>query len=494
LEYAFDVALWIFIVSMIPSALLGFGIPILYLIAISLPITAQFLFPALPVLTWVLTFFSSRFIPVEYRPRISVSVLPTLESVLYGGNISDILTRFTHPVLDIPAWLSYGVVHFVGPFVLAAFIWLFAARGALKYFAISFGYMNLMGVLIQLIFPCAAPWYELRNGLTPANYGMPGSPGGLARIDAIFHSHGYTSAFSNAPLVFGAFPSLHAGNATTCALFISHFWPFAGPYAFAYAGILYWATMYLTHHYLIDVVGGACLATAWFYITMPHSLRFPDNTSNSNYAIVHGDPRSKYEEYGLDYPRTTTSMMMMNGGYRPSSPGADSLSDQEAPPNPLTPYGHLRESSFPSIPSPRSFNSIIMKGGGSSSTRTGTGTGRSHRHTASIASLIRSEDRVEDGWSPVMMRGFGFPASASSASSPGLPAIPMTTGTTTTTTGGPSSRQSVSYNRADVASTATNVSSNGRVTLNSETTESNGAIVRSRSPVFPVFPEETMST
>src|SRR5258708_25715261 len=34
LEYAFDVALWIFIVSMIPSALLRFGIPILYLIAI----------------------------------------------------------------------------------------------------------------------------------------------------------------------------------------------------------------------------------------------------------------------------------------------------------------------------------------------------------------------------------------------------------------------------------------------------------------------------
>jgi hypothetical protein len=114
-------------------------------------------FPALPILTWVITFFSSRFIPVEYRPSISVSLLPTLESVLYGANISDILTRFTHPILDIPAWLSYGVVHFVGPFVVAAFLWLFAARNSLLFWCQAFGYFNLAGVIIQIIFPCAAP-------------------------------------------------------------------------------------------------------------------------------------------------------------------------------------------------------------------------------------------------------------------------------------------------------------------------------------------------
>ena len=33
-----------------------------------------------------------------------------------------------------------------------------------------------------------------------------------------------------------------------------------------YLGVLYWATVYLTHHYLIDVVGGACLATAFFHL------------------------------------------------------------------------------------------------------------------------------------------------------------------------------------------------------------------------------------
>lgn len=54
---------------------------------------------------------------------------------------------------------------------------------------------------------------------------MAGSPGGLARIDTLFGGSGYTETFSAAPLVFGAFPSLHAGSATMEALFLSHFFP-----------------------------------------------------------------------------------------------------------------------------------------------------------------------------------------------------------------------------------------------------------------------------
>ena len=121
----------------------------------------------------------------------------------------------------------------------------------------------------------ALPGYELREGLTPANYSMKGSPAGLARIDALFHGHGYTLTFTNAPVPFGAFPSLHAGCATMEALFLSYFFPVALRIGrvrldarvlyWTYAFWLYWCTMYLMHHYLVDLVGGACLATACFY-------------------------------------------------------------------------------------------------------------------------------------------------------------------------------------------------------------------------------------
>lgn len=111
--------------------------------------------------------------------------------------------------------------------------------------------------------------------MLPADYSIPGSPAGLARIDELMHSHSYSSAFGASPLVFGAFPSLHAGSATVEALFMSHFFPKFKAFYWAYVGWLYWATMYLSHHYLVDAVAGACLATACFYILLPEHLRDP---------------------------------------------------------------------------------------------------------------------------------------------------------------------------------------------------------------------------
>lgn len=40
-----------------------------------------------------------------------------------------------------------------------------------------------------------------------------------------------------------------------------------------YTGWLYWCTMYLMHHFFIDLVAGACLATACFYIFLSDEMR-----------------------------------------------------------------------------------------------------------------------------------------------------------------------------------------------------------------------------
>lgn len=290
--YVLMFVLAIFALSIIPSPLLRFGLPIIYAVALLLPLTSQFVFPATPIFSWLLTFFTARYIPSEWRPSIHVVLLPTLESVLYGANISDILTRYTHPALDVLAWLPYGVLHFTIPFVLAALLWIFAPRGAVQFFAKAFGVLNLAGVLCQLVVPCAAPWYEIIHGLTPADYGMPGSPGGLMRIDRVFGGSGYTNAFGNAPLVFGAFPSLHAGTSTMEALFFTHFFPRHKYFYWAYVGTLYWATMYLTHHYLIDVVGGGCLALACFFYFMPKQFKDLDTG-------IDWEGNNKAEEYEL---------------------------------------------------------------------------------------------------------------------------------------------------------------------------------------------------
>lgn len=255
-----------------------------YTTALLVPLTSQFFLPASPIFTWVIMFFSNKYIPMSFRSKIHiwVSILPTLESVLYGANISDILTRYTNPVLDLIAWLPYGVLHFVLPFVTAIFLFVFGGPGAVKFFGKAFGYMNLAGVAVQILFPCAPPWYELSHGITPANYNILGEAGGLARIDHLFHSKGYTNTFRNSPIVFGAFPSLHAGCATLEALFLSHYFPRWRVLYWTYAFILYWSTMYLTHHYLIDLVAGGSFAISAFYLFLTEDQRHLPMLNASN--------------------------------------------------------------------------------------------------------------------------------------------------------------------------------------------------------------------
>ncbi len=136
-------------------------------------------------------------------------------------------------------------------------MFIFGPPGTVPLFARSFGYMNLVGVTIQLLLPCSPPWYENMYGLAPANYSMPGSPAGLAAIDKLFHIDLYTSTFTASPMVFGAFPSLHSGSATIEALFMSNIFPRLRPLFILYTLWLWWATMYLSHHYAVDLVGGS---------------------------------------------------------------------------------------------------------------------------------------------------------------------------------------------------------------------------------------------
>lgn len=182
------------------------------------------------------------------------------------------LSAHTHPILDVLAWIPYGLTHFAAPFACALLLFACGPPRLAPLFARAFGYMNLLGVLTQLALPCSPPWYEREFGLAPAHYGMDGSPAGLARIDRLTGLDLYTSSFTASPMVFGAFPSLHAASATLEALFMGLVFPRLAPLFALYAAWLCWATMYLSHHYAVDLVGGALLAGIVFYVAKTHFL------------------------------------------------------------------------------------------------------------------------------------------------------------------------------------------------------------------------------
>ncbi|POR32017.1 Inositol phosphorylceramide synthase catalytic subunit aur1 [Tolypocladium paradoxum] len=303
LQYIFLAGLTLFSLSIAPSA------PALKLFALVggvwlmlMPATRQFFLPSATIWVWLVYFFCSRFIPYEYRPRIWVRVLPALENVLYGANLSNILSAHTHAVLDILAWLPYGIIHFGAPAVCSLLIFIFAAPGTTPVFARAFGWMSILGVTIQLVFPCTPPWYENEHGLVPAAYGMPGSPAGLARVDKIFGIDLYTTNFTAAPLPFGAFPSLHGGYAVLEVLFMSHCFPQFRIFFIGYAAWIWWATMYLSHHYAIDLVGGGLIAMAFYYTARSRWLprRQADKITRWDYEYVETGDRHRIgdEEYG----------------------------------------------------------------------------------------------------------------------------------------------------------------------------------------------------
>ncbi|KAK5995659.1 Inositol phosphorylceramide synthase catalytic subunit aur1 [Cladobotryum mycophilum] len=272
-----------------------------------MPATRQFFLPSAPIWVWLLYFFCSRFIPYEYRPHIWVRVLPALENVLYGANLSNILSAHKHPILDILAWLPYGIMHFGAPAVCSLIIFIFGAPGSTPVFARAFGWMSILGVTIQLIFPCTPPWYENEHGLVPAAYGMPGSPAGLARVDAIFGIDLYTTNFTAAPLPF-----------VLEALFMSHCFPQFKVFFAAYAAWVWWATMYLSHHYAIDLVGGGLIAASFYYACRARWMpqRQSDRLTRWEYDYVETGDRHKVsdEEYGqyfslgfIDHRRVNSS-------------------------------------------------------------------------------------------------------------------------------------------------------------------------------------------
>ncbi|KAI9754878.1 MAG: Aureobasidin resistance protein Aur1 [Lichina confinis] len=284
-----------------PGPLVKTVIATALLTSLTIPVTRQFFLPFLPIASWLVLFYACRFVPSDFRPPIWVRVLPALENIFYGANLSNILSAHQHVFLDVLAWLPYGVMHFGAPFVCSIIIFVVAPPGTLPVFARSFGYMNLAGVVIQLLLPCSPPWYENKYGLAPANYSMSGSPAGLARLDQLFGVDIYTSSFTASPVVFGAFPSLHAGCATIEALFMSHVFPSLRPVFIAYTLWIWWATMYLSHHYAVDLVGGSLLAGLVFYVVkgrfLPRLQAEKDLRWDYDYVEV-GDVSTGHD-YGL---------------------------------------------------------------------------------------------------------------------------------------------------------------------------------------------------
>ena len=214
----------------------------------------QHIFLILPLVTWLLLFQVAAVIPSSVRPSINVSFLPFFEAMLFG---SPLLFEMFPPsnLLVFLAAVPY-LAHFSLPFIFGAY--LLYRRKQVTIFLFYFGILNLTAVLTHLSFPTAPPWYNEVYGFEPATYDVQGDPGRLRNADLMLDFPLFQSLYGTSPVVFGSFPSLHAGWPLLIAFYSSMIAiPLSIYLKCFYVCWIWWAAVFTKHHFLLDVLGGA---------------------------------------------------------------------------------------------------------------------------------------------------------------------------------------------------------------------------------------------
>jgi len=208
----------------------------------------------LPLALWWIIFQCYQFTPLSYRPIIDVNTLPMLEKSIFGGLLHEIVPRIhSTGIIDLIA-ASFYAMHFVTPWIFMFYLW--KTNGQPLSFIWSLGWLNILAISTHATFPTAPPWYLERFGFSPASYNFKGEPAGLQFADQILRLSIFEQIYSNSPVVFGSFPSLHAA------------WPFliasysdpnsiVGILTWLSVIAVWWAALYLKHHFMVDLLGGA---------------------------------------------------------------------------------------------------------------------------------------------------------------------------------------------------------------------------------------------
>lgn len=175
-----------------------------------------------------------------------------------GRTPGEWLSSLHQPTLDLLFAAPYFVFAYL-VFIYAAFLY-FVDRPRMRLYLWSFAVANFAAFVIWLALPVAPPWYVHQHGCIIDIAAAP-SPAGLLRVDARLGFSYFNSLYSKSAYVFGAMPSMH------CAfpmLGLLTAWPSitwkTKPLHIAYVVLMFVASAYLDHHYLLDGLVGFALS------------------------------------------------------------------------------------------------------------------------------------------------------------------------------------------------------------------------------------------
>jgi len=199
------------------------------------------------------------------RGNVHTGDLWSLEARLFPAWVDGVQSVWAAHFMRYPSTLLDAVCGFAYAIYLPQFFGILVALFALKSpraerMAWTFFVVNALGVLVYILYPAAPPWYVMTHGPGPADLAARGNAAGAARFDALLGIRFFEGFYARNPNPFGAMPSLHTAYPTAALWQVWHRgvrWQLP---AALFALLIGFSAVYLSHHYILDVLAGAAVA------------------------------------------------------------------------------------------------------------------------------------------------------------------------------------------------------------------------------------------
>lgn len=218
------------------------------------------------IIFWIIFDYMKAFPNYLYN-EVHIESLYNAEKRIFGIHVGgQILTpneywlQNSNTALDILSGIFY-LCWVPVPMAFAAYLF-FTNRQQFLYFSLTFLFVNIIGFIGYYLYPAAPPWYIQNYGFH-FNANTPGNTAGLHRFDDFFQAGIFHALYAKSSNVFAAMPSLHSAYPLITLYYgiknrlglINVF------FALIVVGI-WFAAVYSSHHYLLDVFAGvACAIT-----------------------------------------------------------------------------------------------------------------------------------------------------------------------------------------------------------------------------------------
>lgn len=142
------------------------------------------------------------------------------------------------------------------PLAFATYLF-FKNKDLFLHFSLTFVMVNMIGFFIYYVYPAAPPWYYQLYGNHFIS-GTSGNTAGLHKFDEYFKVGIFQSIYEKSSNVFAAMPSLHSSYPViVCYYGIKQRAGWIINVVFAIVAVGIWfAAIYTSHHYVLDVLAG----------------------------------------------------------------------------------------------------------------------------------------------------------------------------------------------------------------------------------------------